>query len=114
MRCQIVFAVAFVLAVPAAGPAPAQMRTQPYAPGPYGVPPVVLPPGTNQSPQLSAPTLLPPVSVGAPPQNPKEKDAEADGGGCTCPAGEKPDTEGWCWRSTDAEHGYWQRTQKCE
>ncbi len=115
MKRRTVFAIAFALALPAAGPVHAQMRSQPYAPGGYGLPPIVVPQNTNPLPPLTAPTLLaPPVSVSPPPPNPAEKDAEADGGGCTCPAGEKPDADGWCWSRTDAEHGYWERTQKCE
>jgi len=87
----------------------------------YAAPPVVLPtplPAPLPQPQLTAPALtpsLPPLAVQVvPPPPPNEKAEQADGGDCTCPDGQKPDPEGWCWQETDAARGERQRTQMCE
>jgi hypothetical protein len=115
MNIHAALAIAIVLAAPAWSAAHAQVRIAP-TPGAMGAPPVVLPPVSPQ-PQLTAPGLtpvLPPPAVQVSPPPVANNAAEADGGSCTCPGGQKLDTDGWCWQETDAAHGFWQKTQKCE
>ncbi len=75
--------------------------------------PAMSQPLIQSAPALSAPAIMAPVQV-VPPSPPSEEKKDADGGDCSCPAGQKQDADGWCWQSTDAQHGYWERTQQCE
>jgi hypothetical protein len=101
------------------GQALAQTRFQTSPAVPAFVPPIAMPapamsqPLIQSAPALSAPAIMAPVQV-VPPSPPSEEKKDADGGDCSCPAGQKQDADGWCWQSTDAQHGYWERTQHCE
>ena len=118
MNRHAAFAIAFALALRIPQGTEAQVRVAP-TPVPPSLPPIVLPGPSAPALPLAPPAALTPVLPSPavrvlPPPKPSEKGAEADGGSCTCPGGQKLDAEGWCWQETDAAHGYWQRTQECE
>jgi hypothetical protein len=120
MNRRAAFAIASALVLLLPGGGDAQVRISPGVSGYTPVVPPVLPQTITPLPQYTPPPTLPqglpqlPSVQVVPPPKPDGKAEDADGGDCSCPAGQRLDADGWCWQATDADHGYWERTQQCE